>query len=168
VNAHEDDVVDVPCFEQVPNLYATVADGILALFYAQRFDLLCPWCLRIEPLGREFLYPNSMFSRIIILTTICLIERIHSLFFGWDLLAPLADLVWKAGGGRGRLGTFSCRSAVVETHACTWSVDDECALTAGFFEHFVHARDHLDFTRDGILAMMHVPHVTDDDGRARR
>ena len=57
---------------------------------------------------------------------------------------------------------------LVEIHATARRVDDERAGFARGEQHLVHARRHLGLARDGVLAVMQVPHVTHDDRRAAR
>ena len=51
VHAHEDDVVDVARFQEVPDLDTGVTDRIFGLINAQHVDLPCPRRLGIESLG---------------------------------------------------------------------------------------------------------------------
>jgi hypothetical protein len=167
VDAHEDDIVDVLRLQEVPNFDAAVADGVLGLVDAQRVDLLRPRRAWIETLGGKFLRPRGMFGGIIVLAAVGLIERIDSHLLGGNLLAPFADLVRQtSGGGRG-LRALACRCAFIRLHAGTRRMYDQHAVLAGLFEHFIETRSHLTFTRDGVLAVMQIPHVADDDGGAR-
>ena len=70
VDAHEDDVLDAAGFEQVPNLDAGIADGVLLLVDAQHVDLLRPRGARIEALRLEFLRPGGVFGGIIVFAAV--------------------------------------------------------------------------------------------------
>ena len=58
--------------------------------------------------------------------------------------------------------------ALVGLHAIRRSVNDEDSLRARLLQHAVHPRRHLRHAARGVLAVVTVPHVADDDGGAGR
>jgi hypothetical protein len=167
MHAHEDDVVDVLRLEQVPDLHAAVADGVLFLVDAQRVDLLRPRALSDSGPWLRVPWPRRRVRRIVVLAAVGLIERIHRQFLGGICLHHSPILSGKRGRGRRGLRALACRRAFVGLHAgAAGRVDDEHAGFAGLFEHLVHARGHLALACDRVFAVMQVPHVADDDGGA--
>ena len=54
---------------------------------------------------------------------------------------------------------------LVKIHATARRVNDQRSSIPCFGQYRIHAIGHFTHTRDGILTMVQIPHITDDDGR---
>jgi len=150
VHAHQDNVLDLPLFEQVPDFDARVADGV-SVPDLDRIDLPGPgqrrWALRFA-----------------VAPAVGMIYRIARLLLGLVLpVAPFGDTVRQIGRPRRVPGDPASRMVPVEVHRVTRGVDDQNALLSGDGHNTVHHRRQLGDTPRCTLAPVAVPHVADDD-----
>ncbi len=150
VHTHQDDVLDLPLFEQVPYLDAGVADGV-TVPDLDRVDLPGPG-QRFRTLG------------LAIASAVGMIDRIARPLLGLVLpVAPFGDAVRQIGRPRRVPGDPAPGAVPVMLHGVTGGVDDKNALLPCDGHDAIHHRRQLRDTPRCALAPVAVPHIADDD-----
>ena len=150
MHAHQHHVGDAAAFEQVPDLFAGIADGI----FGTDLD------------GRGLGFPGRALRalRAVVAAAVGLVDGVDALFLSRDLVAPLADMFGKIRGFGGFLGFLAGGVILVGFHATAGGVDDQDPFSACRGDGLVHGGPELADAASGALAPVLVPHVADDDG----
>ena len=157
------------CFEQVPDLDAGVADGVLVVDRAGTSIWLFHGACGLRPIAGEFrcASPRARSGRrprrrrsgrsdtcpSPRRESACTTRRCPS---GRFLACGAAWARLRAGWSL--YGSMQLRGA--------WMMSTPCC--ARLLQHLVHARGHLLHAAHGVQAVVRVPHVADDDGRLAR